>query len=341
MTWRDAMTAALYGPGGFYARGEVPAHHFRTAVHASGAYATAVSGLLRYADSALGHPPRIDLVDVGAGRGELIAQVLAAAGPALARRVRACAVELRPRPAGLPPGVEWRASPPGEITGLVVASEWLDNVPLDVTELTPAGPRLVLVDPATGAERTGPAPSPADRAWASAWWPLREAGDRAEIGRPRCKAWAGVIRRLRRGIAVAADYAHHRTDRPARGTLAGYRDGWAVPPVPDGSRDITAHVALDACAAAGVTAGAGHTLLATQREVLQALGVTGTRPPTAMAASSPLGYLRALCQASADAELIDGHGMGGFGWLVQTVGLPLPPALRALTGPRGGNDRYA
>jgi SAM-dependent MidA family methyltransferase len=341
MTWRDAMSAALYGPGGFYARGEVPAHHFRTAVHASGGYATAACELLRYVDSALGHPSRIDLVDMGAGRGELTGQVLAAAGPALARRIRACAVELRPRPAGLPPEIGWRASPPEGITGLVIASEWLDNVPLDVTELTPAGPRLVLVDPVTGAERTGPVPCPADRAWSRAWWPLRAAGDRAEIGRPRCEAWAGVIRRLRRGIAVAADYAHYRADRPACGTLAGYRDGRAVPPVPDGSRDITAHVALDACATAGVAAGAGQTLLASQRQVLRALGVAGTRPPASMAAGSPLGYVRALCRASADAELIDTSGLGGFGWLVQTVGVPLPPALQALTGPPGGNDQYA
>jgi len=319
----------------------VPAHHFRTAVHVGGGYATALSGLLRYLDGVLGHPPRIDLVDVGAGRGELILQVLAAVGPALARRIRACAVELRPRPTGLPSQIAWRTSPPEAITGLVIASEWLDNVPLEVTELTPAGPRLVLVETASGAERTGPVPCPADRAWASAWWPLWQCGDRAEIGRPRCDAWAGVIRSLRRGIAVAADYAHGRADRPACGTLAGYRDGRAVPPIPDGSRDITAHVALDACAAAGVAAGAGQTLLASQRQVLRALGVAGTRPPASLADSSPLGYLRALCQACADAELIDAHGLGGFGWLIQTAGVPLPAALRDGHGWRSGNDQYA
>jgi len=34
MTWRAAMREALYGSGGFYARGERPAAHFRTSVHA-------------------------------------------------------------------------------------------------------------------------------------------------------------------------------------------------------------------------------------------------------------------------------------------------------------------
>ena len=69
MTWREAMHAALYGPGGFYARGEPPARHFRTSVHVSPSYAAAIRELLRQVDAGLGHPGRIDLVDVGAGRG--------------------------------------------------------------------------------------------------------------------------------------------------------------------------------------------------------------------------------------------------------------------------------
>ena len=62
------MQAALYGPGGFYARGEPPAGHFHTAVHVSPSYAGAVLELLRQVDAALGRPERIDLVDIGAGR---------------------------------------------------------------------------------------------------------------------------------------------------------------------------------------------------------------------------------------------------------------------------------
>ena len=73
------MHAALYGPGGFYARGEPPARHFRTSVHVSPSYAAAIWELLRQVDAGLGHPGRIDLVDVGAGRGELLEHVLAAA----------------------------------------------------------------------------------------------------------------------------------------------------------------------------------------------------------------------------------------------------------------------
>ncbi|MGW1487647.1 SAM-dependent methyltransferase, partial [Micromonospora parva] len=70
--WRDAMNRALYGPGGFFVAGGGPAAHFRTSVHASPVFATALLRLLTQVDAALGHPPRLDVVDVGAGRGELL-----------------------------------------------------------------------------------------------------------------------------------------------------------------------------------------------------------------------------------------------------------------------------
>jgi SAM-dependent MidA family methyltransferase len=368
MTWREAMRTALYGPGGFYARGEPPSRHFRTSAHVSPAYAGAMLGLLREADAALGHPARLDLVDVGAGRGELLGQLLGLIDEAsrpgrdpdeasrpgrdrdeatpprrdryeasrpgrdrgLAARINARAVEIAPRPTGLDPRIGWQASPPDAITGLVIASEWLDNIPLDVAELTPDGPRLVLVETGSGAERPGPPPRPADLAWSRTWWPLHAPGDRAELGRTRCQAWAGVVRRISRGLAVTADYGHLRAGRPRQGTLTGYRDGRVVRAIPDGSRDITAHVALDACAAAGQAAGATATVLTTQRRALRALGVTGRRPPLAQAGDDPLGYARALCRASEEAELIDAHGLGAFGWLVQAVGLDLPISLAGL-----------
>src|SRR5207248_5218126 len=225
MSWRRAMREALYGPAGFYTRGEPPGRHFRTSVQASPHYAGALLALLREVDDVLGRPARLDLVDVGAADGALLGQVLAAAGPELAGRLAAHAVEVAPKPAGADPRIRWRRRPPPRITGLVIASEWLDNVPLDVAELTPAGPRLVLVHRRTGGERLGTVPGRADLAWMDAWWPLRAAGERAEIGLPRCRAWAAPSGRIERGLAVAADYGHVRAARPGCGTLTGYLDG--------------------------------------------------------------------------------------------------------------------
>ena len=329
------MQAALYGPAGFYARGERPAWHFRTSVHVSPRYAGALLTVLRAVDAALGRPERLDVVDIGAGRGELLAALLTLASRGLAGRLAPLAVEVAARPDGLDPRIGWQPSLPATVTGLVIASEWLDNVPLEVAELTPAGPRLLLVETATGAERPGPPLAAADLAWQRRWWPLRGPGDRAEIGLTRGQAWAAAVARISRGLAVAADFGHRRADRPRAGTLTGYRGGRPVRPVPDGSCDLTAGVALDACAAAGRAAGATASLLTSQRLALRALGVTGRRPPPGQAASDPVGYAGALCQAGEEAELIDRSGLGGFGWLIQAVGIGVPPPLAGLAAGRG------
>ncbi|GAA0379828.1 SAM-dependent methyltransferase [Microbispora corallina] len=320
VTWRTATQRALYGPDGFYLR-ERPHRHFRTSVHVSAAFAEALVRLAARTDEALGRPPVLDLVDVGSGDGTLAAGVLAAAPPELAERLRVTAVDLSPRPEGLDAAVAWAREVPHGVAGLVVANEWLDDVPVDVVEVTPSGPRVVLVDPATGDERLGPAPCEEDLAWLERWWPPRFPGCRAEIGRPRDEAWASVVSRLERGTAVAVDYAHLAAGRPYAGSLTGYRDGSVVPAVPDGSCDVTAHVALDACAAAGERAGATATLLTTQREALRALGLLGARPPLDLARADPRGYVRALSRSSEEAELIDPAGLGGFGWLSQSRGL--------------------
>ncbi|HEY8481429.1 MAG TPA: SAM-dependent methyltransferase [Spirillospora sp.] len=327
LTWRTAMERALYGENGFYRRGERPAEHFRTSVHASPRFAAAIARLLAEVDVLLGHPERVDVVDIGAGSGRLLGNILACAPSDLAPRLVPTAVEIAPRPADISPRIVWRSDLPERITGLAVANEWLDNIPLDVVERTPDGMRTVLVDPSTGAERPGPPPSDEDREWLERWWPLREPGDRAEIGHPRCSAWASVVGRLSRGLALAVDYSHSRESRPVYGTLAGYRDGSAVPAVPDGSCDVTAHVALDACAAAGERAGATSTLLTTQRDALRNFGLSGTRPPLDLADRDPRAYLTALCKAGEDAELTDPSGLGGFGWLAQAVDIPIPTIL--------------
>ncbi|MFF5706814.1 SAM-dependent methyltransferase [Streptomyces sp. NPDC012794] len=311
--WRAAMEAALYGPEGFYVRpgGPGPAGHFRTSVHASALYAGAVARLLAWVDGELGRPERLDLVDMGAGRGELLAGVLAALPPETAARVRPYAVERAAEPGGLDPRIRWVAEPPEGTTGLLFANEWLDNVPLEIAE----DGRYVLVAP-DGTETPGGPLDDADRLWLERWWPGAAGpdGGRAEIGRARDEAWAAAVATLDRGLAVAVDYAHTRDARPPYGTLTGFRAGRETAPVPDGGCDVTAHVALDACAGPGAA-------LLTQREALTALGVGGGRPPLALASTDPAGYVRALSAAGEAAELTARGGLGDFGWLVQPVGI--------------------
>ncbi|TWG26124.1 SAM-dependent methyltransferase [Actinoplanes teichomyceticus] len=312
------MQSALYGPDGFFVRPRSgPADHFRTSVHASPLFAEALLRLVERVDVALGHPARFDLVDVGAGRGELLGALCARLPAGLAARVRPVAVELAQRPDRLPPEITWRRDVPETVTGLLLATEWLDNVPLDIVETDERGRlRKVLVDRA-GRETLGAPADPAEVLWSARWWP---GPGRIEIGAPRDAAWADAVNRVRRGAALCVDYGHRRDERPAWGTLAGFRGGRQVTPVPDGDCDVTAHVAMDSVAGAS---GLPYQIVR-QRDALRALGISGARPPLSLASSDPAAYLRALSSAGAAAELTAPGGLGAHWWLWQPVGLDLP-----------------
>jgi SAM-dependent MidA family methyltransferase len=327
MPWRTAWEDALYGPAGFYRRPEGPAGHFRTSVHASPLFARAIVTLLSRVDDALGNPDTVDLVDVGSGRGELLTAVAAELGPSLAARVRLTGVDVVPRPAGLPAGIAWTDKPPTGTVGLLLAHEWLDDVPCEVVEVDPTGAvRRVLVDPADGTELLGEPVTGADAEWLRHWWPLTEPGTRAEVGTARDVAWAEAVSSVWRGAALAVDYGHTAEARPLFGSLAGFARGAEVDPVPDGTRNVTAHVAMDAVAAAGSGAPPIH---CDQRTALHALGVHGTRPDRALASADPAEYLRRLVAAGEAAELTDSSGLGAFGWLLQPVGIPAGGLLSA------------
>jgi SAM-dependent MidA family methyltransferase len=309
------MEQALYGPGGFFVSTDRPADHFRTSAHASPLFAGALAGLLARLDEAMGTPDALDVVDVGAGRGELLLALARSVPDGLRERLRLTAVELAPRPAGLPPGVAWSSTVPAAVRGLLVATEWLDNVPVDLAGLDGSGvARYVQVD-----DSLGDPLSDVDAEWLARWWPL-EPGYRAEIGVPRDDAWRAAVSTVECGLALAVDYGHLAGGRPPLGSLTGYRGGRQVPPVPDGSCDLTAHVAADSLAAAVP----GPAALLTQRDALHRLGVSGARPPLALASTDPGGYLRALARAGEAAELTDPAGLGSHFWLLCPVGVPVP-----------------
>lgn len=233
---------------------------------------------------------------------------------------RVVAVDVVDRPDGLDERVEWLRSPggadlPAELhdlpAALVVAHEWLDVVPCTVAEVDATGTvRTVLVDPATGAESLGAPLDGAERAWVEDHWSGSTPGERIEVGLSRDRAWSDLVCRVRSGTLVAVDYGHTEGRRPSGGTLTAYVVGQQTTPVPDGSCDVTAHVAIDSLDADEVL---------TQREALQALGTTGATPPHALAQADPLAYLRALERAGAQARLLDREGFGGFWWAVKHV----------------------
>jgi SAM-dependent MidA family methyltransferase len=312
------MEKALYGPEGFFTRpGPGPVGHFRTSVHASPVFASALGRLIASLDDALGRPDPFDVVDVGAGRAELLTALGSIVSDDLQKRLRRTAVEVGPRPDGLDPDIEWVAAAPQETVGLLIATEWLDNLPVDVAvgEL----PRYLHVS-----GRPGIRVSRTDERWLREWWPHPGvSGARAEIGRLRDEAWAGAVASVTRGMAIAVDYGHVRDARPIFGSLAGYRDGRRVDPVLDGSCDVSAYVAMDSVAVAGALIAGVSPALVSQRTALRALGVHGRRPPHSQAHDDPVGYVHALALASAAAELTDPEGLGGHWWIVQPVDVAL------------------
>jgi len=320
-----AWQRALYGPDGFYRRAEGPAGHFTTATHGGTGRALARS-LWAWAD-------RFGLdgiVDVGAGRGELLQHLYAwEPGRPLS------GLDVVPRPQDLPDDVEWVASPGGAVLppgwrpdrALVVAHEWLDVVPCTIAEVAPDGRLRELLagsSPDSCSERhgipaasttnqtLGPPLTGADLEWCQRFWPsafTSEAcpGDRVEVGRQRDEAWSSLLARLPAGsVAVAVDYGHTVADRPREGTLVGYREGHVVDPVPDGTCDLTAHVAVDSLR---------QTRRLQQREAVAAVGA----PDHASAAVDPAAYLQALADQSAVAELRRPGGFGDFWWVIAQV----------------------
>ena len=304
-SWREAMQTALYGRDGFYLR-ERPRDHFRTSVAVTPVFAHAVRRLAGQVDRALRHPDPFDVVDLGSGDGRLLSGL-----PDVPARWRLTGVDLAPAPPADPAGVgmRWSAVVP-PLQGLLIANEWLDNVPLDVVEQG----RVVEVA-RDGSERLGSA-APVDvLEWSRRWWP---GPGRVEVGLARDRAWAAAVSQVRRGLAVAVDYGHVRATR--RPTLTGYRGGRQVAAVPDGSCDLTAHVAVDSLAVTCRSMGLPPATVLSQRSALMSLGVSGALPDRSLAAD-PGAYAAALQSASDAGELLDPARLGSFWWIVQPVGI--------------------
>jgi hypothetical protein len=308
-SWSDGWARAAYGPNGFWRR-STPVEHFATAAAAGPELADALLVLLdRF-------PAIGTVVDVGAGDGSLL-NALAAAD----QRLELVGVDLRPRPSGLVARARWvedcwdvalggwtSGRCDGLLAGLagpalLVATEWLDDLPCRVAVPGPAGLRELRADGTAGR----PLP-PADQDWVDRWWP---AGEQVEVGRSRDLAWSALVAGLDPvgGLVLAVDYGHERAGRPATGSLAGFRTGRPVAARPDRHANLTAAVAVDALAAAGEDAGA-HTLwLRRQEDVLAELWPAPVEDPP----------LAALAARSRRAALLDRRDWGSQWWLLQQV----------------------
>ncbi|MBA2695270.1 MAG: SAM-dependent methyltransferase [Ornithinimicrobium sp.] len=319
LPWDRAWQQALYGKTGFYRRPEGPGGHFATSAQGipqgTEMLAQVVVGLARR--HGLQH-----VVDVGAGRGELAAEV-ARQEPHL----RVTAVDVVPRPGSLPAEVAWQVSPGGSalpaglagLTGsLVLAHEWLDVVPCPVVQRDQHGVWRVVAVGRSGNERLTHEPDEEQQHWLHRW--STDHVLRAEIGTPRDRAWTDLCSRVDQGLVVAVDYGHTAGGRPTEGTLTAYRQGRQVRPVPDGSCDLTAHVAVDSLAA-----GTPGSRLRRQGDLLDDVLGPADAVPHGLARTEPTAYLHRLAQQAARRVLSAPGGLGDFWWVQLPRGATVGP----------------
>lgn len=193
-------------------RGVIAEEHFTTSIDIGDHVARFVLGRCQAAAQrhAITDPW---IVDVGSGSGRLLAQLLDLGFPG----ERLLGVDVRPAP-DLP--VQWIQGVAPDclprVRGLVIAHEFLDDVPADVVR----DGRVEYVDGSLG-----PPASPEQLEWAARW-------GEGVCGVSRDDAWAAIVGRVEVGEAIAVDYT---------GGLTGQLRGRRTAAIPDG-RDLSAGV---------------------------------------------------------------------------------------------------
>ncbi len=364
------MAWALHDPDhGFYGRGRArigPSGDFATSPSLGDEFAAlALEQLIEWLEQLPGD--RLSLLEAGPGEGQLMAQLvsgLARRRPDLVARLEV--VLLEPNPGmvdrqrralqGLPLPRRWstweelRQAP---LTGVVIAHEVLDALPVD--RLVWDGSRWrwqhVVCDPTGGlALRPGP---PLDSAALADLAPL---GLPATTGlppgwctesHPGLNPWfRACADAVRDGVLLVIDYAMEarRYYAPQRGdgTLLAYRNQRAElnPLLAPGEMDLTAHLCLETTQRAAAAAGWHGLGARRQGEALLALGLAERLAATRQRASVDLA--QELGRREQLLRLVDPLTLGEFRWLVfERASAPRSPGhlrSRCLRDPASGGE---
>ena len=292
LTTAEFMDLALYHPTlGYYARAPHRTGRggdFFTSVDVGPQFgallATQIDEMYRLL-AATGSP-MFDLVEVGAGNGQLARDVLDAAEstyPELYAVTRLTLVETSAAARAAQPDMLGRhrarlapstATIPDRVSGAILANELLDALPTHALSMTAEGLREIYIDLAGErfVERTGPPSSPALADYLARLDVKIAAGWRGEVNLAAVEWMRTAARRLERGFMILIDYGHTAdqlySESHGAGTLTTFHrhligtvgddphqpDGpaWLAHP---GERDITAHVDLTSVRAAAETEG--------------------------------------------------------------------------------------
>lgn len=258
------MELALYGPTGFFSSLQlrsVKAGDFLTSPEISPLFGETLAALVGAERSRIGEPFR--LVEVGGGSGSLLRPLLAVEPvDAWAVEVSPAAREALAATLGWGRVVDHLDRLTGEIRGVILAHELIDNLPMAIAQLTDRGWRerwvgdddgsLIFVD-------APPRPEVLD--WLARFAGPVEVGGWVEVQLAAAGWLEAVLGRLVAGAVVVIDYgdtAENLAPRRRDGTLRTYRyhhlgpDPLAEP----GATDITADVNFTALMAVAEATGA-------------------------------------------------------------------------------------
>lgn len=243
---------------------------------------------------ALESPPRIDLIELGPGRGLFARDVLdwsAKQFPEFSRALRYSLVEqsahlrsklqerlaehIAARKCAVFPSLETAAASAGESV-IVFGNEFFDALPVEVIDYR--GSVRVGIDKDRFVE-VFVAASTSEEEFLDRYSVHPEAGERVEV--PLLSlAWmdrVAEVFRGRRGFAAFIDYGYTREEQLAgrhRDTIMTYRQHVATPSPYEapGEQDITAHVNFTALRARGIESGLDDLALLTQSQFLIGIG---------------------------------------------------------------------
>ena len=362
ITFAEFMSAALYDPDhGYYRRAERRPGRggdFLTAPEATPLFGITLARQIAECWERLGSPERFTIREYGAGIGGLAYDILAGlseASPAAFEAVDYRLVDVNETQlagaldamseVGLGRKVSAEladGSTLEPITGVVLANEVADAIPVHRLIMTDAGVRERLVGWSDGwfADVVGPLSDPARVAAGLIANQIEfEPGDLFEVAPAAAEWFAGAADSLERGFALIIDYGYEMDELYAPSRRTGLVRGYAAHTVTDdpyrrvGEQDLTAHVDFTALARAGESAGLALAGLTTQADLLVALGLGEFM--VEMQRDPEMTMDRYLAAQAAVLRLIDPGGLGRFRVLAMARNAPTDHPLRGFTPVHG------
>lgn len=368
MTFADYMDLVLYDPqGGYYAsrdRQIGPKGDFITSPHVCQDFGELLAEQVANCWERLGRPDSFQIVEMGAGQGQMAADLLHhlhQAHPACWQVTQYLIVEISPALAALQQArlagvaaaadrvawMDWAAIAPGSIVGCCLSNELVDALPVHRVIWQDGQLQEIYVAREAGSlvDRVGPLSS--DRLatyfeeigidWAQGTYPE---GYSTEVNLAALDWLTTVADRLARGYVITIDYGYEadRFYHPSRtgGTLQCYTNHahHNNPYWQPGQQDLTAHVDFTALQRWGDRLGLATLGFTRQSLFLMALGL-GDRLMALSAGAGPAqpDQVRHIFQRrDALHRLIDPAGLGNFGVLIQAKGLTAAERAQPLTG---------